>query len=324
MPAAFLHHANESILVVTDAQEDGSSSSTSSWPELISAIVVCAAVFVCVAWKTRQVWKLLGRMLCLFLIQLAFCLLAFRCSAAVLPIVTLSVILWGVWSVCWDGKRARRERPGESDEFEASGVYTDLSYPLEKTYLVFAVQTMLMAIFLSDSVPLMAKLGSPETMWETDKPYLFPSIVVQLYVLLHAKEDFPWKTWVQLWRCSGRVEQLGDRASGGKIIDVGQFEVLIRMIMSFLANMIYSKALVLTMPTALIATTSGIDFVRDAFAVTFISTIDSDSKEVFRYRVAPPETQMCTTGSSRARSTTSLPPATSQPPTDSLEVQRGD
>eukprot|EP00931_Biecheleriopsis_adriatica_P071240 TRINITY_DN45080_c0_g1_i1.p1 TRINITY_DN45080_c0_g1~~TRINITY_DN45080_c0_g1_i1.p1 ORF type:complete len:148 (+),score=27.78 TRINITY_DN45080_c0_g1_i1:3-446(+) len=102
--------------------------------------------------------------------------------------------------------------------------------------------------------------------------YLPCALVVQLFILSQTEQGFPWTTWWMLIKARGKVNRTNDSSHGE--IDAGLFEVGLRVFMSFLVNMIYSKMLILVMPSVLMGCPSGYDFVKDAFAVTFISTLD--------------------------------------------------
>eukprot|EP00929_Paragymnodinium_shiwhaense_P121080 TRINITY_DN9319_c0_g1_i2.p1 TRINITY_DN9319_c0_g1~~TRINITY_DN9319_c0_g1_i2.p1 ORF type:complete len:333 (+),score=34.96 TRINITY_DN9319_c0_g1_i2:95-1093(+) len=283
---------------ITTAAEGG------GWQEEL-AWLLCGFLLIGVLWKQRaRMGWLLGSLFGLLCLNLFMTELAKSRPDWVLPVLILIVLLWNLFVAGLESKKTSGPLDGEGTEFDATGVYTDLSYPLEKAFLYFAVQTMLISTYLGDSIQKMVDANDRNT------EYLGGALVIQLFVLVQSDQDFPWRTWILLWRSRGRVKQ--QQASGYQLLDVGLFEIVLRSIMSFLANMIYSKALVLTLPTVLMGSSSGIDFVKDAFAVTFISTLDS--KESCNYIIAPEEEDIGAEGAEMStRSNVSLTAAPTSP-----------
>merc|ERR1712228_875597 len=111
--------------------------------------------------------------------------------------------------------------------------------------------------------------------------YLFSSLAVQLLVLAQSQDAFPGDTWWKLLKCRGHVKLVGNDGMETMVMELGLVEVVLRMVMCFIVKMIFAKVLVLTIPFVLVGEATGLDFVKDAFAVTFVSGIDLKEERSF-------------------------------------------
>lgn len=99
-------------------------------------------------------------------------------------------------------------------------------------------------------------------------------------------------TGICFWRCIDEVEEMDGDASTGSLdsteVEVGQWitlrspvtghELLVRMAMSWYANAVMRKLIVMLVPLMLITVDSYLDFVQNATALTFLVTLDDKTR----------------------------------------------
>lgn len=189
--------------------------------------------------------------------------------------VTLAVlfVITAILRLAWDSWRTRHIQEQQKTVLQATDEFSDLSADFQKVFLVFGVQSMLFQYYCSSAVVKMSSLFQGDEVVEHKWAYFGPSVVVQLFVISQTDEAFDSSIWKTLWRCQGSVKIAGDEGHEAQSIEVGRVEVGARMIMAFLVKRIYAQMIVLTLPVVLLDANTGLDFVKDAFAVTFIASL---------------------------------------------------
>lgn len=217
--------------------------------------------------------------------------------------MALSVTTWILLSFCFTSSSKGQGGLGSLGRAAAKSndVYSDLTCPVQTSFLIFAVQSVLMQFYVQAAVDKTANivLNPNEDLHGHTWQCFSASFIIQLMILTNAAESYPIGVWRLLRESKGRIRlqtgELADQSqspsNSQKVADIktGLVEVWIRMFMSFVVKMIYAKIIALTLPIVLSDAATSFDFLRDAVVVSFVTILDR--RDVIKFEVVLP-TQM--------------------------------
>jgi len=151
---------------------------------------------------------------------------------------------------------------------EVSGTFQDLGVSFLRCMLVFGAQTMLMAYYLID----LSNLGRLDS-----QAYRFwiSSILIQFMTKDQMSQDF--QVEAEFWDyCKNELNP--DKMSLEK--DSKSFglprrtELWLRFLFAKVSHSVYLQIVIYTLPLQLMGSRTGLDFVKDTFAIVFIPSLD--------------------------------------------------
>lgn len=232
-----------------------------------------AAIPAFLVWLVKykfSTWRPLCAVVCVVIGD--FLILFTRVAIAdyIWAVLVVGIILYAV--VVEFLKAYQHEEEG-GPTFTAKDIYCDLSSSFEKCVLVFAVQSILVQFYCNAAAEEIAHVANFK--FQEDWRFFTASVIVQLFVLNASEDTFPLDVWKRLLKSHGAVRMVGSEGSQAEnIVKVSVSELLARFFMSLMVKQIYAKLMICTLPFVLTHEDSGLDFVKDAFAVTFVYTLD--------------------------------------------------
>lgn len=180
--------------------------------------------------------------------------------------------------------------------FRPRSVYLNGLRPLAELYARFTIQSMLMWLYVSGvhkkARELLADAASGRDVVVTR---VFVWWLLSAGVQLHMTEQMGsgfvdnLNVWARLLRGAreGKSLQHEETDYGPKVPEVRSLrleEVVLRMCMDFVSNLMYYNLMYISVPVLLVASKQPIELVMNAFAVTYILTLD-DEKDQRRIRL---------------------------------------
>eukprot|EP00930_Biecheleria_cincta_P080915 TRINITY_DN6940_c0_g1_i1.p1 TRINITY_DN6940_c0_g1~~TRINITY_DN6940_c0_g1_i1.p1 ORF type:complete len:483 (-),score=78.68 TRINITY_DN6940_c0_g1_i1:244-1650(-) len=163
-------------------------------------------------------------------------------------------------------------------EFRGDDIYSDLTRPFWHCCLCFMLQTVLVKFYVVGLAAPAYKFATRVEYTAEDKDFIVAAIFAQLCLYLVLQNQAP-----NFWMLYGL---LGTTvvSSGGNERRLERIEIQMRMAMSGLVNMVYAKFVMVSFGVLLAFTLDEdenghesrnyMDFVKDCFAVVFITQID--------------------------------------------------
>lgn len=265
-------------------------------PTIMISIGVCAAIVIGVLlnqlWTSlRKTWtdnfvvwaKPLGAALLFYCNALCFeqtLRPASKKTRGEVLLTTMSVALaWWLATFVYEVFFFRRPSCEQRDSFTANDVYCDLTEPMFRVTIRYLVQFFLMIVLMY------AAMGSVEIGALTDfsgtirtSSYVL-AIAFQVFLLTQVKRHDSWEDLLRLRRT--RAVEVEGRGRGGteqQVIAVTVAEYYLRLAMAVITNGIFHKFIIVSFPLFIFtsfSTSTGLEFVKDALAITFVLQIDN-------------------------------------------------
>jgi len=164
----------------------------------------------------------------------------------------------------------------------ASTQYQDVGTPLVRLCVLFLAQCILVS-FYCNAVEEQVEL--------TPKAYAFWIAAIPMQIIAKQMMGAPFCQEISFWNDmlhsdADAVVQRGDDESS-PTIQMSKTSCIIRSAMSYYANNFCIALIALTLPLFMLAAESEIEFVKDCFAVVFITTLD-DLSESVALHIKPP------------------------------------
>jgi len=164
----------------------------------------------------------------------------------------------------------------------ASTQYQDVGTPLVRLCVLFLAQCVLVG-FYCNAVEEQVEL--------TPKAYAFWMAALPMQIIAKTQMGAPFCQEISFWNDmlhadADAVVQRGDDESA-HTIKMSKMSCIIRSVMSFYANSFCIALIALTLPLFMLSAASEIEFVKDCFAVVFITTLD-DLSESVALHIKPP------------------------------------
>lgn len=150
-------------------------------------------------------------------------------------------------------------------ELEVKNAFVDLGTPLQEALVRFLAQTMLMYYYITS---LVTESSEGEGAWL----WWWSTLPIQLLMYLQMGDDF--FSNADKYRClfaATHWKQKEGLVENWK--PTYRWQVLLRALLGFISNRLYIDMICYTIPLVLMKA-SGMDFIKDAFAVVFITTLD--------------------------------------------------
>jgi len=185
--------------------------------------------------------------------------------------------------VVFRAPRALFESKRDALELQGFDAYSDLTCQFEHAALVYLVQVALMMWYCKSLLESGEKYGADKftkaSMFQSLDAHL-DTVFVQLFILRTSTTKFCSSFWI---RVQGIDQVFVPSSQGDQGITLRKGEVVVRMMFSLTAN-ISTTVVGLTFPCILLDSATSIDFVKDAFAAVFITSLATDfaSPKVFK------------------------------------------
>lgn len=178
------------------------------------------------------------------------------------------------------GRRKARWRIWERvrmTTIEVKGVYQDLGTPYLKTLVVFGAQSMLMLYYVHSLIWVLPQFHNSRiyAFWMSSIPIQL--LVKQMLSFSFTHEgDFWAYAFTRLDSSSTMLER-----DGCEYVVPSSMECWLRCGCSMVSHYVYLQTILYTLPLQLMPSASGMDFVKDTFAIVFIPSLDlyQDSKK---------------------------------------------
>lgn len=169
---------------------------------------------------------------------------------------------------------------------DVQGTFQDLGLSFLRSLLVFGTQTMLVIYYLSELAVKVKMEGDAYVFWVS-------AIPVQLMTMDQMGTDWDveeafWEYVTQHLKPDRLTLQRSD--TGERCRPPERSELWVRCIFSKISHAVYFRLIAYTLPLQLMASSTGMDFVKDTFAIVFIPGLDYYS-EVRRYKVVVGSTE---------------------------------
>jgi len=180
-------------------------------------------------------------------------------------ILLQSVILFFYEKLKAFSMRLSFEKPREATEMEieVDNVFLDLPSPFAESFVRFLGQTVLIGYYWQYLFTL-SKFDNLSFWLAT-----LPVQLLAKHQMGSPYQDIRYKWKMIFSSCQYRLADTGDLKKMN-----ARSELNIRCWMSWFVNHVYYQSLILSVPLMLMQSETGIDFVKDAFAVMFIPTLD--------------------------------------------------
>jgi len=169
-------------------------------------------------------------------------------------------------------------------KIEVRGIYQDIGTSSARYLVVFGAETMLMAYYMHSLVfvlPVDPKSATMHWLWASALPIQF--LVRQtLSFDFGAEKDF-WEYALTKLDASCMKLERHDRQRACP----SRRECWVRCCLSLISHHVYLNIIFWTLPLQLMVSQTGMDFVKDTFAIVFIPSLDLYD-EVKRYKVVAP------------------------------------
>lgn len=173
----------------------------------------------------------------------------------------------------------------DSKSFEVSTQYQDVNRTLPHLMIVAVCQILLLSFYMGE---MMRKVELNRS------AYLFWTAAVPMQIIARTQmgrsfcaEMFFWNT--MLHAKEGRMIKCGDDENA-TYIEINYAQLVLRAVVSFICNNLGLMLIAYTLPLFMMSSATPIDFVKDCFAVVFITTLD-DCDSVTLSLANPPELQ---------------------------------
>lgn len=192
--------------------------------------------------------------------------------------------IWLIARTRWASKASRgfhlKERLGLK-YLEVHGRYQDVGVSFLHCLLVFFAQSMLMVYYVADVSVLVGELDRKAYM------FWFSSIPIQFmtYEQMVPDRDIEAEFWGYVMdNLNAERMHLETVVTGARIRAPGKPELWMRFLLSRISHAVYLQIIIFTLPLQLMPSETGLDFVKDVFAIVFIPGLDFYS-EAKQYKV---------------------------------------
>ena len=149
---------------------------------------------------------------------------------------------------------------------EVKNIFQDLSMPMVKVILTFGGQTALMGFLLYHFVTKLKWLDEYLFFW-----------CVGVVITQAGRESIgvPFTEEHKFWLWAYAYHENGFIRDKGRPLEPQMPELLARFLMSVVSNDVYHYATIVALPFFVMTAETGIDFIKDVFAITFVINIDN-------------------------------------------------
>jgi len=195
-------------------------------------------------------------------------------------------VAWWLLTFFWQWSKGSANLK-DTEVFIAEDLYNDLSKPMFVVFVHFLLQALLMLIlvFVAES---RVKEGIPDDLSPTQTGInLVLALILQLYLFHAMKVGGTWEELLKLKDAKViELTEVDGVPEEERMSKVTKGEWFLRMAMSILNQGIFAKFLIVSYPLFIFPTSSLIDLVKDAFAITFVNELgDMSSSTTFMVRI---------------------------------------
>jgi len=178
-------------------------------------------------------------------------------------IIMISVVF--IMSIYYNWNFYYKE-PGLESAQEVKNIFQDLSMPMVKVVLTFGGQTSLMGFLVYHFVTNLKWL---------DEYILFWCVGVIIVEAGRTSIGVPFTEEHKFWSWAFAHRENGFIRDKEILLEPQKSELLARFLMSAVSNDVYHYATIVALPFFVMTAETGIDFIKDVFAITFVINMDN-------------------------------------------------